>query len=140
MRSLILRAIAQGVLPVTTLFALFLLVRGHDAPGGGFIAGLITSAAIVLQSLAFGFEATAHHLRAVVRPAAPVGLALAALTGLLGPLAGDALLTHSHWHVPLGAETSVHLSTTLIFDVGVYLAVVGAVTTALARFTQRGEP
>lgn len=139
MRSLILRAVAQGVLPVTTLFALYLLLRGHDAPGGGFIAGLITSAAIVLQSLAFGFESTVHHLRAVVR-ATPVGLALAALTGLLGPLAGDALLTHSHWHVPLGAETSMHLSTTLMFDVGVYLAVVGAVTTALARFIQRGEP
>jgi multicomponent K+:H+ antiporter subunit A len=57
MRSLIMQKVALAALPVTLLFAVYLLLRGHNEPGGGFIAGLVTASAIVLQALAFGVEA-----------------------------------------------------------------------------------
>jgi multisubunit Na+/H+ antiporter MnhB subunit len=67
MRSLIMQKVAFAALPVTLLFAVYLLLRGHNEPGGGFIAGLVTAAAIVLQALAFGVQKTSERLA----PAAP---------------------------------------------------------------------
>lgn len=139
MRSLILRKVAQSVLPMATLFALYLLLRGHNHPGGGFIAGLVTAAAIVLQALSFGAEATRRRLEPAVRLFAWVGLAVAAAAGLPALLRGEPFLKHYHGYLPVPGHDPVHLSTTLVFDVGVYLVVVGVTTTMLAVFAEEGE-
>lgn len=139
MRSLILQKVAQSILPVTTLFALYLLLRGHNEPGGGFIAGLVTSAAIVLQALAFGAERTRRRLTPLVRPFAWVGLGTAAAAGLLAVFKGDAFLKHYHTYLAVPGRDPVHLSTALVFDLGIYLVVVGATTMMLSVFAEEAE-
>lgn len=140
MRSLILLKVARAVLPVTTLFAIYLLLRGHDHPGGGFVAGLVSASAVVLQALAFGVEDTRRRLGPVLRTAPWLGIAVAGAVGLVGPLlAGLPLLTHFHAELPLPGHDPLHLSTTLVFDVGVYLVVVGATGTLAGLFAEGPE-
>lgn len=133
MNSFLLRQVARGVLPVTVLFAIYLLLRGHDAPGGGFVAGLVTSAAVILHALASegprNRERPPHVLRSVW-----LGLLIATGTGLVAVAAGNPFLMHSHFDVGATGAFVLHLSTTLLFDVGVYLMVVGSTITALAAF------
>ncbi len=134
MRSLILNKVARGILPVTSMFALYLLLRGHNEPGGGFIAGLVTAAALVLQGLAFGVQKTSDRLAPLIRPATPLGLAIALGSMLAGPMTGEPLGTHFHAYVSVPGMGPLHVSTTLAFDIGVYLVVLGASATALATF------
>lgn len=140
MRSLILQTISRGVLPVAVLFSLYLLLRGHDEPGGGFIAGLVTAAAIVLQALAFGVAVTREALRRHLRWAMPVGLVLAASTGLISVVLWEQpYMSHRHAHVRVpGSDSYVHLATTLLFDLGVYFVVVGVASSLLSEFA--GDP
>ena len=134
MRSLILRTIARGALPVTVLFAVYLLLRGHDEPGGGFIAGLVTAAAIVIQGLGFGGEWTREVLTPVIKPMMGIGLFLAALSGLLPLVLGDPYLTVYHGDVALPLVETFHFNTALLFDIGVYLGVVGVAATLISEF------
>ncbi len=135
MRSLILQMVARGALPIATLFALFLLVRGHDDPGGGFIAGLVTAAAIVLEALGFGAARTRERLGQILRLAPWVGLLLAILAGFMAW--GQPYMTHLHGDLPvLGGGEAVHVSSTLVFDLGVYFTVVGVTTTLIATFAR----
>jgi multisubunit Na+/H+ antiporter MnhB subunit len=136
MRSLILLKVARGILPVTTLFALYLLLRGHNQPGGGFIAGLVTASAVVLQALAFGTNATRDRLTPLLRPAAALGLLIAAISGVLAMMVGDPFLTHYHWHLPLPGDGYYHLSTTLLFDIGIYMVVVGTAAMLVSSFAE----
>lgn len=141
MRSLVLATVARGVLPVTALFALYLLLRGHDEPGGGFIAGLVTAAAIVLQGIAFGVEDTRRLVAPVVRPAIGAGLTIATLTGFVALFYGDPFMTHYHTKLGLvGRRGYLHLNTALFFDIGVYLAVVGVAATLLGVFVTASAP
>ena len=124
--SLILRTSAPLLLWLLGLVSLYVLVRGHDAPGGGFIGGLIASAGIVFSATARGTHAALRVLR--VHPAAicGAGLLVAAASGvpaLLDPQAG--YLTHYWWFPAIGVEIPV--GTTLVFDLGVYMTVLGTV-------------
>lgn len=135
MSSFLLRQVMRGVLPVTVLFAIYLLLRGHDAPGGGFVAGLVTSAAVVLHALA----SDAPRERTWpprVRHSAWIGLLVALGSGLVAVAAGGPFLTHYHFDIGAAASPVLHLSTTLLFDIGVYLVVVGSMVTALAAFAE----
>lgn len=120
--------------------ALYLLLRGHDRPGGGFIAGLATAISFILLSLAIGQEQLDRVVRVDPMRMAAVGLALATLTGLAPLLFQRAFLEHFHLHlsdVPLLGELS--LGTPLLFDVGVFLVVVGIackIIFVLGRSTQ----
>lgn len=129
MSSLILSAVSKGIVPIASLFALFLLLRGHNEPGGGFAAGLVLGIAIWLQALAFGPEETKARLARKVRPALPVGLALAAASGLFSMPDGKPFLTHQHWEWP-------SVSTALFFELGVFLVVVGTVAILTAAFAE----
>ncbi|MCS6925079.1 MAG: DUF4040 domain-containing protein [Candidatus Binatia bacterium] len=123
--SVILRAIARLTLHLMLLFSVYLLLRGHNAPGGGFIAGMLTAVAIILQMIAFDLrtflqEIPWNPLRIVM-----TGLAIAASTGLGALCFGYPFLTSAfgHLHLPLIGE--VELVTAVLFDFGVYLVVVG---------------
>lgn len=123
--SVILRAIARLTLHLMLLFSVYLLLRGHNAPGGGFIAGMLTAVAIILQMVAFDLrtflqEIPWNPLRIVIS-----GLAIAALTGLGALCFGYPFLTSAFGHVHLPVIGEVELVTAVLFDFGVYLVVVG---------------
>lgn len=123
--SLILSTATRILLPLMLLFSVYLMLRGHNEPGGGFVGGLVAAAAFALYALAFGIHATRQALR--VDPHFLIGLGLAvALGGALVPsLAGRPFLT-GLW---LAQEIPGigKLGTPVVFDIGVYLAVLGVV-------------
>jgi multicomponent Na+:H+ antiporter subunit B len=123
--SLILRTATRFLVSLMLVFSVFLLVRGHDAPGGGFLGAMIASIAFVLYTLADGPAAVLRTLRVAPRTIAIVGLGLALLAGLVAALAGAPVFT-GLW-MPVDEELG--LGTPLLFDLGVYIAVVGAVLT-----------
>jgi multicomponent Na+:H+ antiporter subunit B len=128
--SLILRTTTRLLIAVLLLFSLFLLLRGHDLPGGGFIGGLVAASALALYAIANGAEAAARLLRLEPRRIIGLGLVTAAGAGVLAAFAGRDFLTGLWWIFP-AFGTEVKLSTPLLFDVGVYLVVIGVVLTML---------
>ena len=128
MTSIILQTAARVLMPLLLLFAVFLLLRGHNQPGGGFVGGLVVGSSFVLYSIAFGVEAGRRAL--LVRPSTLLGVGplVALASGLPATIAGEPFMTAKWMEVPLGG-TAVALGTPLVFDVGVFLAVVGVVST-----------
>jgi len=125
MNSLILRTAARYLIELLLLFSLFLLLRGHNEPGGGFVGGLTAAAAFVLYTMAFDVQSARALLGVEPHVLMGVGLLLALASGLVGPLFGEPFLTGEwfKWNV-LGAF-ELELGTPLFFDVGVYLVVLG---------------
>jgi len=125
-RLVILDVFARPLYLAILAASIVVLLRGHNEPGGGFIAGLVAVSATVLWALAHGPDAAEERLpfRSPLRLAA-IGVALALAAGLPALLMGDAYLTHLWGKLPLGF-TDLKLSTVLIFDVGVYLCVWGS--------------
>lgn len=126
MNMLILRTVSPIHLYIMTLFAVHLLLRGHNAPGGGFIAGLLTVAAIILQAVAFNSRHAENLLPIPAGWFLGIGLLLAAGTGLGPALTGAPFLDQTFTHVNLPFFGDVEVTTALFFDLGVYLVVVGA--------------
>lgn len=124
--TVILNTAARFLMPLQLLFSVFLLLRGHDEPGGGFIAGLVAAGAFTLYMFAFGVSATRGVLRMVdPRDLIGVGLLLGMLSVVPAWFVGQAFMTAQWWTVPV---VDFKASTPLIFDIGVYLTVLGAVT------------
>ena len=123
MRSLILRTSAWLMIPVLLLFSIFLLLRGHNEPGGGFVGGLVAASAVLLQMIASGPGEVRRLIPFDVRLLLPAGLLIALLSGLPALLSGQPFLT-GVW-VTLPVLGGLKLGTPVIFDVGVYLVVLG---------------
>ncbi len=123
--SPILQSIARLTLHLMLLFSLYLLLRGHNAPGGGFIAGMLTAVAIILQMVAFDVESFRQEIPWNPLHIVMLGLTISALTGLSALAFGQPFLTSAlaHFHLPLLGE--VELVSAALFDLGVYLVVVG---------------
>lgn len=140
-QSYIFKAVARFLFFLVNVFALYLLLRGHNLPGGGFIAGLATAISLILLSLAIGLEELHRVMRFDPVRLAAAGLALATLTGAVPLFLGRAFLEHFNFHfsdVPLLGD--LHVGTPLVFDVGVYLVVVGIackIIFVLGKSTQR---
>lgn len=128
--SLILRAITRLLTALMLAFSVFILLRGHDYPGGGFIGALIATTAFILYAIAYGVAEVRRALVIDTRHIAVIGLGLALLAGLIAFLADEPMLT-GLWLIFDIGQTEVKLSTVLIFDIGVYLGVIGAVLTLL---------
>ncbi len=120
----IMASFARLLLPLALLVSAFILLRGHNLPGGGFIAGLVTAAALIMQYLANGVEWTHSRLPGNLHPVIGAGLAIATLTGLGSLFLGHPFLTSTFGHVAWLGD--VELASAMIFDLGVYLVVVGA--------------
>lgn len=125
--SLILRVSAPLLLWVSTLVSLWLLIRGHNEPGGGFVGGLVASAGLVFYAISRGQQAALAAMRLPPASWCGIGLLVAAGSGVLAwldPQAG--YLTHRWWFPDVGV--TLPLGTALVFDVGVYLVVIGTIT------------
>ena len=122
----IMATLTRLLLPLALLVAVFILLRGHNQPGGGFIAGLITAVALIVQYLANGAAWTHQRMSSDSHPLVAWGLAIAAFTGLASWLFGYPYLTStfSHLHWPVVGE--FELASAMAFDLGVFFVVVGA--------------
>lgn len=131
--TLILEVAARLLVPLQLLFSLFLLQRGHDEPGGGFIAGLVAAGGLALFLFAHGRQALRALLKVSPRDLIGLGLLIGVLSTLPAWWRGEPLFTAQWWRIPgIGLE----ISTPLIFDIGVYLAVIGSVLTAIIALVE----
>ena len=123
------------LLPLVLLVGLYIFLRGHNQPGGGFVAALVFSIAVLLQYLASGFDWTDERRRIGEHQLIGLGVLIAAATGLGSLLFGAPFLSSSfgHFHLPVIGE--FELATAMIFDLGVAFVVVGAVVMALAQLS-----
>jgi multisubunit Na+/H+ antiporter MnhB subunit len=128
MTSSILQTAARVLMPLLLLFALFLLARGHNQPGGGFVGGLVVAASFVLYSIAYGVDAGRRALLVSPSTLLGAGLLTALASGLPGVLAGRSFMT-ARWTELGAAPGTIAVGTPLLFDVGVFLTVVGVVLT-----------
>jgi multicomponent K+:H+ antiporter subunit A len=134
--------IARLLLPVSLVVAAHLLLRGHDEPGGGFVAGLVVAIAMVMQYLVAGTRWTERHARLDAPRWIAAGLLLAAITGLGAVAFGYPFLTSRTMHADLPLVGEVHLPSATFFDIGVFAVVVGAtllILTALAHQSVRAH-
>jgi multicomponent Na+:H+ antiporter subunit B len=135
MSSSILRTATRFLMPLLLLLAIFLLLRGHNDPGGGFVAGLVVSAAFVLYSIAYGVTACRSALLLDPYPLLGAGLLIALVSGLPG-VAGAGPFMSARWaEFDLG-PVHVVIGTPLLFDVGICLAVIGVVLTIVFTLTE----
>ncbi|MCG3146865.1 MAG: Na(+)/H(+) antiporter subunit B [Verrucomicrobiae bacterium] len=139
MMSLILATTARGLMPLLLLFSLHLLWRGHHEPGGGFIAGLMTAAALVLQYIAFNAAHVRKCLPVDYRVLIGTGLACSLSTGLMALIYGSAFLEHRFGHFHVLGIGEVELATALAFDIGVYLTVIGVTLLIIATLGDESE-
>lgn len=130
MNMLILRVCGRFLLPLAIAFSLFLLWRGHNEPGGGFVGGLMGAAGFAVYALPRGRTSLLRALVLAPPSIAAIGLILALLSGVGGLMAQATFLTHQ-WHF---FANGFVLGTPLLFDIGVYLAVLGAVLTLLSHY------
>ena len=128
MNSIILVAGTRLLVALLLLFSVFMLLRGHNEPGGGFIGGLIGATGFVLYAIACGTDAARQALRVAPERIAMAGLGVALFAGVAAVFDGDVFFT-GQWLFLGATETDkgIPLSTVLIFDVGVYLVVMGSI-------------
>ncbi|WP_138436067.1 monovalent cation/H+ antiporter subunit A [Marinobacter shengliensis] len=129
----ILQMVAHMALPIALLVSAYIFLRGHNMPGGGFIAGLVTAVALTLQYMAGGLVWAQARMRTHFRSLIGAGLLIALLTGVASWVFGYPFLTttFAHMHWPLIGE--FELASALLFDLGVYTTVVGATLLILAN-------
>ena len=130
------------LLPFTALVACYLFLRGHDQPGGGFVAGLVFSVGLVLQYMISGTEWVEAHLPVFPRRWIATGLLLALGTGLGAVAVGYPFLTSHMFHLQLPLLGQVHLASAMFFDAGVFALVVGStlmMLTAIAHQSVRSH-
>jgi multicomponent Na+:H+ antiporter subunit B len=114
-------------LPVFLIFSVYLLLRGHDSPGGGFTGGLVASAGFVLYGLAHGPRAARRVLKINLKALMGAGLFIGLASALIGPAMGRPFFSAIWWQIPRGPK----IGTPAVFDVGVYAVVVGVVLTIM---------
>lgn len=137
MNSIILATVSRLLTGLLLVFSVFLLLRGHNLPGGGFAGGLVAASAIVLHALANGFPSARRLLGADPRMIMGAGLIVAIGSGLAGMLAGRPFLTGLWDKTPLPVVGK--LGTPLLFDVGVYITVLGMVCLIVFSLGEEGE-
>ena len=127
---LMFRITSSWILPLALVVSLYIFLRGHNLPGGGFIAGLITSLALVIQYIALGQDRAEQLIGAksgrLYEVWIGIGLTVAGLTGIAAWLWGRPFLTSAHIYVSPPILGEMHLASAALFDTGVYITVVGA--------------
>lgn len=130
-RSIVLQTSTLVVQPLLVFASAFFLAFGHDEPGGGFVGGLTAASAFALHAIAFGVASARRSLRLDPRSIAGLGLALAVAVAVVPVLAGDAPLRAGWTELAVGGGEALALGTPLLFDLGVYLVVLGSTLAAI---------
>lgn len=134
MNSLVFRTTTRAVTPLLLAYSLFMLLRGHNEPGGGFIGGLLAVTGFALYALAFDARQARALLRVSPRTLTAIGLLLAAASGCMAWLVGQPFML-GLW-LPFELPAELKLGTVLLFDIGVYLVVLGAALLVLLTLSE----
>lgn len=137
MKSQILQTATKYMLPILLLFSVFVLLRGHYHPGGGFVGGLVAAIAFVLHSFSYGTESTLKLLNYHPRMFVPFGLLLSAISMFAPVFVGLPVMTGLWWENPIPVIGMV--GSALFFDLGVYIVVIGVVLTILFTISQYSD-
>lgn len=129
MRSTILQTATNYLLPLLLLFSIFLLLRGHYLPGGGFVGGLIAAIAFVLHAYAYGLRSAEKYLKYAPKTLLPFGLLLMLISGMVPFFMGKPFMTAVWYPKPIVILGNV--GNALFFDIGVYFVVIGVTLTIL---------
>ncbi|WP_219224875.1 Na+/H+ antiporter subunit B [Pedobacter antarcticus] len=134
MNSIILRTASNYLLPMLILFSVFVLLRGHYEPGGGFVGGLVAAIAFVLHSFAHGLKETRRFLRIHPGVFIPIGLLLSLISAVLPMIGGQSLMTGLWFNEPVPVIGLI--GSALFFEIGVYFVVFGVTLTMLFTITE----
>ena len=134
LQNTFLRTASNYLLPLLLMFSVFVLLRGHYLPGGGFVGGLIASIAFVLHSFAYNTRRTKNLFRRDPFFLIPIGLVLLFVSSVLPVVIGENFLTVLWFAQSLEVIGSV--GTALVFDAGVYFVVIGVVLTILFTISE----
>lgn len=136
MRTVIFRSIAPYLTSLMVLFSIFVLLRGHNEPGGGFIGGLIAASALAIYGIACGVAPVRRAIYFHPMAIAAFGLFMSAMAGVLSVFASVPYMS-GLWIYPHLFGVEIPLSSVLVFDVGVYLVVVGAISSIALALEER---
>ena len=128
--------LTRVIMPVILMVGFYIFLRGHNEPGGGFIAGLIVSIAVVMQYMASGFSWASARLKYPYHGVIGAGVLIAGFTGIGAWFVGKPFLTSDFTYVRIPPFEKFELATAALFDLGVFLAVVGAVMLTLESFSR----
>jgi multicomponent Na+:H+ antiporter subunit B len=132
MESLILRTATRLLVSLILVFSVYLLFRGHNAPGGGFAGALVAATGFALYIMAEGARSVRKAIRIDPRRLIIFGMGLTLITGLIAGFSGMPFLTGLWWPISDHTNTpSVMLGTPLLFDIGVYAIVLGTILTLI---------
>jgi multicomponent K+:H+ antiporter subunit A len=124
---LMMVVVTRVLMPIAMVVGLYIFLRGHNEPGGGFVAGLVIAIALLMQYMASGFAWTQERKRIEYHTMIGLGVVIAGLTGVGSWLAGAPFLTSAFTYVHLPPIEEFELATAMLFDLGVFLTVLGAV-------------
>lgn len=136
--DVILQTATKVLIFIILAFAVYILLAGHNHPGGGFIAGLITASAFVLLYIAFGQQFVQAGLPLDFKKMSAAGILISVVTGAGALLFGEPFLRHGVATVHVPAFGGVDIATAMIFDLGVYFAVVGTTMTIITSISNDG--
>ncbi|RUO75517.1 monovalent cation/H+ antiporter subunit A [Pseudidiomarina taiwanensis] len=133
---LMVQTVSQALLPLALMVSVYIFLRGHNLPGGGFIAGLITAAAMILQYMANGVDWVKHRFNYNYQTLTSIGVMIALFTGLGSWVFEHNFLTSWFTYLNWPLVGKFEVATAILFDLGVYLTVIGATLMILANFGQ----
>jgi multicomponent Na+:H+ antiporter subunit B len=136
MNTLILRTVAPPITALMLVFSVFVLLRGHNEPGGGFIGGLIAASALAIYGIPFGVSAVRRAIRFHPMAIAGFGLLLATLSGVVSVFLGVPFMT-GLWIYPSIFGVELPLATVISFDIGVYFVVLGSIASIALALEER---
>lgn len=134
--NVILQTVTRVAVFIIFTFSIYLFMSGHHQPGGGFIGGLSTAAAIVLLYLSFGIEKVRENIPVDFKKLAAVGVFIAIGTGLASIVFGQPFLTQTFGHVDLPIFGDTELASAMVFDTGVALAVIGTAVNIILSISE----
>ena len=137
---LLMAVVSRPLLPLALMVGIYLMLRGHNAPGGGFIAGLVVGIALVMQYLASGVEWTQRRLRLDYFALIGLGLTLALLTGVASWVVGYPFMTTTFTYLNWPVVGKFEVASAMVFDLGVFLTVVGITMVILAELGKLSGP
>ncbi|WP_039916084.1 monovalent cation/H+ antiporter subunit A [Cellvibrio mixtus] len=130
---IIITVLSRMFFPLALMVSVFIFLRGHNQPGGGFIAGLITAIALILQYICSGTDWVRQRLPVDYGRMSVVGILVAVFTGMGSWLFGYPFLTTTFTHLHLPLVGDIELASAMVFDIGVYVTVVGATLLMLSQ-------